>query len=121
MSKPKEFMDKKWNYKQYDAVAHIVYWETKKTTGDNFLNSIEQMRGLWMNNKEYKKNIISQSETSGLGDVDSVLAWVFSNQTDTYLSINRPSALKYREGFQLSFQRLGVTLYNPKNRCRLLC
>ena len=33
MSKRKEFMDKKWNYIQYDAVGHILYAQTKKETG----------------------------------------------------------------------------------------
>lgn len=119
MSKRKEFMDKKWNYIQYDAVGHILYAQTKKETGVNFQNSVEQMIGLWKSGGEYKKNIVAQCYNAGLGSVENVIAYLLGGQKDSKLSKVK-NALRYKEGLELSLQRLGVTLYSPSNQLKLL-
>ena len=118
MSKRKEFMDKKWNYIQFDAVAHIILALTRKETGSDFQNSIEQMGGLWKC-RDYKKNIISQCKSAGLGSVEQVVAYLFTGQKDSELSKIK-NASRYREALELSFQRLDVKLYSPSKQLKLI-
>jgi len=138
-----EFMDKKWNYIQYDAVAHIIYAQTKKETGSDFQNSIEQMINLWKKNRDYRKNIISQCHNAGLGSVRGVIAYLLEGQRDADIIFGKNSkkitvrdeggketvyvkkyrnynVLRYREGLELSFSRLGVKLYSPSKQIELI-
>lgn len=147
MSKPKEFKDKEWNAEKFKAVANVARLEAMKRAGNNFLNSVEQMGELWKSDDgRYKKNIISECEEAGLGSVENVLAFVFGGQSKkdivvsktkkpivreeevngkkknvTYYALGSYNGLEYKSIFEFIFEDMGMTLYSPKNRCRLLC